>query len=334
MYANSQRVLQNEKAGFKTFIWQTVGDNRVRSQHAELDGKIFTWEDGADGSFPSQPIACRCSAEVNEDEVFESVKLQAPLYDDGLDLLPNTFKDEKTSKIIKFSSNTDILVSDMIINRVKIQLSESTKPFRAMFEKSKDELRGVYLSTEKYPYYNPKKQTLNLKENDIASNDKHELGHFFDDILNQKLGYEGNLSFRLKENISEKDVTKFEVVVNNVFKKYSKDDKGLNNIVEKYRAKFGNDRKYLLLEDIIWAVSNGKHELIGRNPYYIQNPNISDIPKNFMYSENPIANGEVFADMCAIISKKTVENSEMIQFIKENFSGLFESFKDTIKGVL
>ena len=50
--------------GVTKFRWQTVGDERVREEHEELDGQVFTWESGAPGGiFPGQPINCRCTAE-------------------------------------------------------------------------------------------------------------------------------------------------------------------------------------------------------------------------------------------------------------------------------
>lgn len=50
--------------GFTSFIWRTVGDERVRDEHEAIDGQTFPYSTGAPGEgFPGDPIACRCFAE-------------------------------------------------------------------------------------------------------------------------------------------------------------------------------------------------------------------------------------------------------------------------------
>ncbi len=51
--------------GITEFVWQTVGDARVRDLHEPRDGKTYTWEDGASGGdpFPGNGVNCRCFAE-------------------------------------------------------------------------------------------------------------------------------------------------------------------------------------------------------------------------------------------------------------------------------
>jgi len=53
--------------GVKKFVWSTAGDERVRDSHADLDGRVFTYSQGADvdgesNVLPGQPINCRCVA--------------------------------------------------------------------------------------------------------------------------------------------------------------------------------------------------------------------------------------------------------------------------------
>jgi len=52
-----------QSVGVKEFEWDTVGDSRVRPEHAELSGRIFSWDkphptEGLPGSRPR----CRCRA--------------------------------------------------------------------------------------------------------------------------------------------------------------------------------------------------------------------------------------------------------------------------------
>ncbi len=49
-------------AGITSFVWETQDDSRVRPEHRALDGRRFTWADGAGGVYPGQPVQCRCWA--------------------------------------------------------------------------------------------------------------------------------------------------------------------------------------------------------------------------------------------------------------------------------
>ncbi len=50
------------------YIWRTVGDGRVRSSHAERNGKVFSWEDPPEDGHPGEAYNCRCWAEDIEKE--------------------------------------------------------------------------------------------------------------------------------------------------------------------------------------------------------------------------------------------------------------------------
>jgi len=45
------------------YTWRTVGDDRVRPEHAARDGKIFDWSNPPDGGHPGEAENCRCWAE-------------------------------------------------------------------------------------------------------------------------------------------------------------------------------------------------------------------------------------------------------------------------------
>ena len=51
--------------GITKFIWQTVGDGRVRDLHEDRDGVEYTWADGAGAQdkYPGDGVQCRCSSE-------------------------------------------------------------------------------------------------------------------------------------------------------------------------------------------------------------------------------------------------------------------------------
>jgi len=54
-------------AGIKGFKWQTQKDDRVRAAHKALQGRVFSWDEGWDGTFPGEPVACRCWAQAMTD---------------------------------------------------------------------------------------------------------------------------------------------------------------------------------------------------------------------------------------------------------------------------
>lgn len=58
-----------QSVGVKKYIWRTVNDNRVRPDHREREGDLFSWDKPPYDGHPGQPVRCRCVAEpVFEDE--------------------------------------------------------------------------------------------------------------------------------------------------------------------------------------------------------------------------------------------------------------------------
>lgn len=62
---NGQLTVERFKAnGITKSIWRTVGDERVREEHEELEGQEFDNASGIPGvGLPGEPINCRCYAE-------------------------------------------------------------------------------------------------------------------------------------------------------------------------------------------------------------------------------------------------------------------------------
>ena len=64
---------RQEELGVNKFIWRTVGDERVRDEHEELDGEEFSYAEGGHPTegLPGEPILCRCWAEPVFDDVID-----------------------------------------------------------------------------------------------------------------------------------------------------------------------------------------------------------------------------------------------------------------------
>ena len=69
---SSYTETMHAKAGIKNYIWRTSGDNAVRENHRELNGRVFGWSKGAaftglldkpGAKNPGDDFRCRCSGE-------------------------------------------------------------------------------------------------------------------------------------------------------------------------------------------------------------------------------------------------------------------------------
>lgn len=54
---------RQQNLGVEAFVWRTSQDERVRPEHAELDGQRFRWEAPPAEGIPGEPVNCRCTAE-------------------------------------------------------------------------------------------------------------------------------------------------------------------------------------------------------------------------------------------------------------------------------
>jgi len=65
---------RQESIGVSGYIWRTVGDERVRDSHDEVDGQFFSWDNPpneTDGNHPGEDYQCRCWAEPVLPELIE-----------------------------------------------------------------------------------------------------------------------------------------------------------------------------------------------------------------------------------------------------------------------
>lgn len=59
--------------GITGFTWRTSHDERVRPEHAVLDGKRFDWKSPPAEGIPGEPINCRCNADPDVDGLLASL---------------------------------------------------------------------------------------------------------------------------------------------------------------------------------------------------------------------------------------------------------------------
>lgn len=60
---NAQMTQENYKrANVNRYVWTTTRDERVREEHAELDGQIFSFDDPPEPGNPGEDFQCRCTA--------------------------------------------------------------------------------------------------------------------------------------------------------------------------------------------------------------------------------------------------------------------------------
>lgn len=55
---------RQKSAGIEKYVWTTSNDERVRDEHAALEGEVFAWDEGGDPEegHPGEAINCRCVA--------------------------------------------------------------------------------------------------------------------------------------------------------------------------------------------------------------------------------------------------------------------------------
>jgi SPP1 gp7 family putative phage head morphogenesis protein len=60
---NAQMTRENYKrANVSRYVWTTTRDERVRDAHAELDGKVFSFDEPPEPGNPGEDFQCRCVA--------------------------------------------------------------------------------------------------------------------------------------------------------------------------------------------------------------------------------------------------------------------------------
>jgi SPP1 gp7 family putative phage head morphogenesis protein len=73
-----------QSVGVKEYVWRSVQDSRVRPEHADRNGKTYSWDKGpSNGQHPGQEVRCRCRAEAVWDDEQEELASEAPVAPTG-----------------------------------------------------------------------------------------------------------------------------------------------------------------------------------------------------------------------------------------------------------
>lgn len=105
---------RQRELGVRRFVWRTVNDPRVRHEHADREGKTYSYDDPPGGELPGEAVNCRCWAEPVLDDVFEASEgAGAPL--PSAPVAPPEFED--LGAIGAFSLGTPSLVPTIVAPR-------------------------------------------------------------------------------------------------------------------------------------------------------------------------------------------------------------------------
>lgn len=76
-YSGALDKARQEQAGIDSYVWKSVGDDRVRPKHRENNGKRFSWSKRpAQTGHPGEDIQCRCKAKAVLLTVDEEAEVQ------------------------------------------------------------------------------------------------------------------------------------------------------------------------------------------------------------------------------------------------------------------
>lgn len=101
------------------YIWRTRGDGKVRSTHADRNGKVFSWDSPPEGGHPGEAPNCRCTAQQVEkpDCLRERLELEKTV----AELSP---KAGELSEITRQIHNLELMIEQ---NRTDIETLEDLK---------------------------------------------------------------------------------------------------------------------------------------------------------------------------------------------------------------
>ncbi len=74
---------RQRNAGVEKYVWTTSGDERVREEHAALEGQVFSWDNPPPPGHPGEDYQCRCTAFPILEEFDDTTGLDTGLVGSG-----------------------------------------------------------------------------------------------------------------------------------------------------------------------------------------------------------------------------------------------------------
>lgn len=75
LYAQIGRA-RHQELGVSSYVWRTVGDQRVRDEHVAREGEVFKYSDPPEDGHPGVAVLCRCYEEPIFDEIQEEAGIE------------------------------------------------------------------------------------------------------------------------------------------------------------------------------------------------------------------------------------------------------------------
>lgn len=135
LYGQTNAYRQQD-LGIESFIWRTVGDERVRDEHEELDGEEFSYDDPPEEGLPGEPIQCRCYAEP----VFKPLEEEIA---DESDNIPSNARDIEDEDQVHTLDPADILERGYYEPELGLDPGKYQKGLRSLSEGQRDPVKLV-----------------------------------------------------------------------------------------------------------------------------------------------------------------------------------------------
>lgn len=104
------------------YIWRTVGDDKVRSAHAEREGEIFNWHVPPEGGHPGEDYNCRCWAEPYKPERYAD----KPMIVDVSGILPKKVGTNKKLPEGSYTTEQGNMTTDIPVQFLKLPETEKS----------------------------------------------------------------------------------------------------------------------------------------------------------------------------------------------------------------
>jgi len=267
----------------KYYVWRTVGDNRVRSSHAQREGEVFAWDNPPEGGHPGQDYNCRCRAEPyeppedyyweeKEADIGWQIKNQVKHVDDS------PFADDKR------------------IEQGKTDNDKKKEEENNYEEYEEDDYEDSYDEDDKFELFNVKEDITILGVLDKLVQSLLPVSTAHVDTLNEKNAFTELLKDKGKPLVKDKNKILKEIIQENSFI-------GHHNIDEKRHIVFDGKNLKLIENDV---VINSIPAVSGKNGF-------QDSSSQKMKNKGPIPEGVYLVKQKQLQSIKDISSYDRLK---------------------